>query len=65
MRATTTIGVAKVERFGVSGVGIGEFGVFGNPFVDPTKILFVVGNASGPQNNGLSGGAEVSWFQRF
>jgi hypothetical protein len=61
----TVDGVALLTRRGISGLGIAEWGVFGNPFVDPTEILFVLGTASGPKSNGGTGSAEASWFQPF
>lgn len=61
----TRIGVALIERFRVGGIGIGEWGVFGNPLVDPTKTLSIEATGEGPQNDGAYGAAEIGWGQRF
>lgn len=62
---TTTVGNVTVERKGVGGIGIAEWGVFGNPFIDPTKQLRITGKGAGPQSDGLSGAAELNWTQRY
>lgn len=61
----TSSGVARARQFGVGGVGLAEWGIFGNPLIDPTKILSVSASAQGPQNNGSTGSAEAFWNQRY
>lgn len=62
---TTTMGVATISAKGVGGLGIAEWGIFGNLFVDPTKLLQVDGSAKVPMAGGGSGNADASMFQRY
>lgn len=61
----TTQGVAHVRRKGVGGIGIAEWGIFGNMFIDPTKRLDVLATGQGPQSDGLTGFAEASYTQIY
>lgn len=62
---TTKMGVATLSAGGVGGLGVAEWGVFGNVFVDRTKILGVNSEVTGPMAGGGSSSAGTIVTQRY
>jgi len=62
---TTRQGVQTVRGFGVGGISFAEWGVFGNPYVDPTKTMTNDSVGSGPNKTGGSGRVVLSMIRRF
>jgi hypothetical protein len=54
---TTSPGRHRETIFGKSGLGYAQWGVFGNPFVDPTKIILSSHGSTGPTTSGTTGSA--------
>ena len=59
------MGVASVSAGGRGGLGVAEWGVFGNVFVDRTKILSVDSEVTGPMMGGGSSSAGTNLIQRY